>query len=271
MTGAAEHGGLGFTYKWDMGWMHDTLQYVQREPGHRRFHHDEITFRNVYAFSERYVLPLSHDEVVHGKGSIFGKMPGDGWQRMANVRMLYGMMWAQAGKKLLFMGGELATPSEWAHEGNLDWSLHDAPGHAGVRRLVGDLNRVYADEPALHTGDAEPAGLRMVIGDDDTHSVFAWLRSDPSGAAPDVLVVVNATPTVHYGYRIGVPHAGEWDEILNTDADVYGGSGIGNLGTVATEEQPWHGFPQSLALTLPPLAVVFLRERAAGGAGVDVR
>jgi len=263
VTGSVASGGLGFTYKWDMGWMHDTLKYLQRDPVHRRFHHDEITFRNMYAFSERYVLPLSHDEVVHGKGSILGKMPGDDWQRVANVRMLYGTMWAQPGKKLLFMGGELATPNEWAHEANLDWSLHDAPGHDGVRRLVADLNASYQREAALHTGDVDPAGFAMVIGDDDTHSVFAWLRRDVRGEAPDVLVVMNATPTVHYGYRIGVPKAGAWDEILNTDAGFYGGSGIGNLGHVVTETQSWHGFAQSLPLTLPPLSVLYLRERPA--------
>jgi 1,4-alpha-glucan branching enzyme len=266
VTGDVADGGLGFTFKWDMGWMHDTLQYVQRDPVHRRFHHDEVTFRNVYAFSERYVLPLSHDEVVYGKRSILGKMPGDAWQRRANVRLLYGMMWGQPGKKLLFMGSELATPSEWAHEGTLEWSLHDAPGHDGIRRLVADLNHLYVSEPALHVAEADPAGFHMVIGDDDTHSALAWLRHDPSPAedgrvAPDILVVVNATPTVHYGYRIGVPRAGEWDEVLNTDAEVYGGSGIGNLGLVETEDVPWHGFPQSVALTLPPLAVVYLRER----------
>jgi 1,4-alpha-glucan branching enzyme len=176
------------------------------------------------------------------------------------------MMWAQPGKKLLFMGSELGTPAEWAHEATLDWSLHDRPGHRGLRRLVADLNRLYADSPALHRADCEPAGYQMVIGDDDTHSAFAWLRKDPGGsdgnAGPDVLVVVNATPTVHYGYRIGVPHAGAWDEVLNTDAEDYGGSGIGNLGVVTTEDQPWHGYDQSLAVTLPPLAVVYLCERA---------
>ena len=175
--------------------MHDTLQYLQRDPVHRRFHHDEITFRNVYAFSERYVLPLSHDEVVHGKGSLLGKMPGDRWQQFANLRVLYGMMWSQPGKKLLFMGGELASPSEWNHEATLDWALHDAPGHDGVRRLVADLNRLYAGEPALHAGDADPSGFEWIVGDDDVHSVYAWLRRDPSGAGRPVLVVVNATPT----------------------------------------------------------------------------
>jgi 1,4-alpha-glucan branching enzyme len=260
VTGAVNEGGLGFTYKWDMGWMHDTLQYVRRDPVHRQFHHDEITFRSVYAYSERYVLPLSHDEVVYGKGSLLGKMPGDEWQRFANLRLLFGMMWAQPGKKLLFMGGELATPSEWAHERALDWSLHDAPNHAGVRRLVADLNRMYRAEGALARGDTDHEGYAVVVGDDTTHSVFAWLRRDPSARHASVLVVVNATPAVHYGYRVGVPYAGSWTEILNTDAAEYGGSGIGNLGRVTTDGQRWHGFDQSVPLTLPPLAVVFLRE-----------
>jgi 1,4-alpha-glucan branching enzyme len=260
VTGPTTEGGLGFTYKWDMGWMHDTLQYLGRDPVHRKYHHDEITFRGVYAFSERFVLPLSHDEVVHGKASLLGRMPGDEWQRFANLRLLYGLMWGQPGKKLLFMGAELATPSEWAHERTLDWSLHDAPDHAGVRRLIADLNRMYGDEAALHRGDAHHDGFAMVIGDDDTHSVFAWLRRDPSGRAPAVLVVVNATPTVHHGYRVGVPYAGSWVEIMNTDAAEYGGSGLGNLGRVTTDGQRWHGYEQSVPLTLPPLAVVYLRE-----------
>jgi len=260
VTGPTSEGGLGFDFKWDMGWMHDTLEYLRRDPVHRRFHHDEITFRNMYAFTERYVLPLSHDEVVHGKGSLLTKMPGDEWQRFANVRLLYGMMWTQPGKKLLFMGGEVASPVEWAHEGTIDWDgLHDAPGHAGVRRLVTDLNALYAREPALHAGDTDPAGSHLVVGNDDTHSVFAWLRHDPSGGAAPVLCVVNATPTVHHGYRVGVPVAGHWAELLNTDADAYGGSGAGNLGGVNAEEQAWHGHDQSIPLTLPPLAVVLLQ------------
>ena len=182
VTGSTAGGGLGFMYKWDMGWMHDTLQYLRREPVHRRFHHDEITFRGMYAFSERYVLPLSHDEVVHGKGSLLGKMPGDEWQRFANLRLLYGIMWSQPGKKLLFMGGELATSKEWAHEGALDWDLHDLGRHGGVRLWVQALNRLYRDEPALSRGDCDPAGFQWIVGDDETHSVFAWLRCDPDGA-----------------------------------------------------------------------------------------
>ncbi len=259
VTGATAHGGLGFGYKWDMGWMHDTLQYVRRDPVHRRFHHDEVTFRSVYAFTERYVMPLSHDEVVHGKGSLIGKMPGDDWQRFANLRLLFGMMWAQPGKKLLFMGGELGAWSEWNHDANVDWGLHDAPLHSGVRLWVAALNQLYRDEPALAAGDADPAGFRWIIGDDDTHSVFAWLRLDPTDTAPPVLAVVNATPTVHYGYRIGVPTGGRWVELLNSDAEVYGGSGMGNMGGVDTEDHPWHGFDRSLPLTIPPLAVVLLR------------
>jgi 1,4-alpha-glucan branching enzyme len=259
VTGATAHGGLGFGFKWDMGWMHDTLQYVAREPVHRRFHHDEVTFRSVYAYTERYVMPLSHDEVVHGKGSLIGKMPGDEWQRFANLRMLYGMMWAQPGKKLVFMGAELAAPREWNHDGMLDWSLHDAMFHDGVRRWLAALNEVYRDEPALARGDCDPGGFRWIIGDDDTHSVFAWLRSDPSGDAPPVLAVANATPTVHHGYRIGVPTGGRWTELLNSDADIYGGSGIGNLGAIDAEPHPWHGYDFSLPLTVPPLGVVLLR------------
>jgi 1,4-alpha-glucan branching enzyme len=250
-------GGLGFDFKWDMGWMHDTLQYFRRDAVHRRYHHDEITFRNVYAFSERYVLPLSHDEVVHGKGSLIGKMPGDDWQRFANLRLLFGEMWAQPGKKLLFMGGELAAPGEWNHEATLPWDLHDAEPNAGVRRLVADLNELYRTQPALSRSDCDPAGFHLVIGDDDTHSVFAWLRQDPAGSAP-ILVVVNATPTVHYGYRVGVEVGGRWVELLNTDAESYGGSGLGNLGGVVAEDQAWHGFPHSLPLTLPPLSAVYL-------------
>jgi 1,4-alpha-glucan branching enzyme len=259
VTTATADGGLGFDFKWDMGWMHDTLRYFHRESVHRRYHYDEITFRSVYAFTERYVLPLSHDEVVHGKGSLLGKMSGDEWQRFANLRLLLGSMMGQPGKKLLFMGAELAMPTEWNHESTLDWSLHDAPGHAGVRRLVADLNALYAAEPALHRGDSDPAGFEYVVGDDREHSVFVWLRRDPAGEAPPVLAVFNATPTVHHGYRVGVPVAGRWVELLNSDADTYGGSGQGNLGGVETDDEARHGSAQSLALTVPPLAAVFLR------------
>jgi 1,4-alpha-glucan branching enzyme len=254
-------GGLGFGYKWDMGWMHDTLQYMRTEPVFRKWHHGEVTFRSVYAASEHFVLPLSHDEVVHGKGSLLGKMPGDEWQQFANLRVLYAMQWTQPGKKLLFMGGELATRAEWAHEGTLDWSLHDAPGHAGVRRLVSDLNGLYASEPALHRGDCDATGLRWVEGSDADQSVYAYLRLDPTGDARPALVVVNATPMPRFNYRLGVPTDGTWDELLNTDADLYGGSGVGNFGQVDTVPVDSHGWTRSLVLTLPPLGAVVFAPR----------
>jgi 1,4-alpha-glucan branching enzyme len=255
--------------KWDMGWMHDTLQYLERDPIHRRWHHGEITFRSVYAASEHFVLPLSHDEVVHGKGSLLNKMPGDDWQKFANLRLLYAMQWAQPGKKLLFMGGELATRAEWNHDATLDWSLHDADQHAGIRKLLADLNRAYSDEPALHRGDSDADGLRWVVGGDADNSVYAWLRLDPASrdTAPavdaprpgrPVLAVFNATPTVLHNYRVGVPRAGRWTEIVNTDGTVYGGSGVGNFGAVSSVPVDGHGFHQSIVLTLPPLGALFL-------------
>jgi 1,4-alpha-glucan branching enzyme len=251
--------GLGFGYKWDMGWMHDTLQYLARDSVYRTHHHSEITFRADYAFNEHYTLPLSHDEVVHGKGSILAKMPGDRWQQFANTRLLYGMQWAQPGKKLLFMGCELASPVEWDHEQVLDWGLHDAAGHQGVRHWVAHLNRIYAAEPALHRGDCDPAGFRWVIGDDHTHSVFAWLRL-ADGHRP-VLVVANATPGVHTDYRIGVPVAGRWVELANSDAATFDGSGTASVdprGGAVSEPTGAHGYEQSIAITVPPLAAVFL-------------
>jgi 1,4-alpha-glucan branching enzyme len=251
-------GGLGFGYKWDMGWMHDTLQYLRRDAVHRPFHHGEITFRSVYASSENYVLALSHDEVVHGKRSLLEKMPGDGWQQFANLRLLVAMQWTQPGKKLLFMGDELAVRREWNHEGTLDWSLHDAPEHAGVRRLVTDLNGCYRAEGALHRGDCAEGGFRWIVADDADHSVFVWLRVDPGGASRPVLVAANATPMVRHQYRVGVPRSGSWVEVLNTDSEVYGGSGVGNLGGVISVPVDSHGEHQSVLLTLPPLAVVVL-------------
>ncbi len=258
-------GGLGFGGKWDMGWMHDTLQYLQREPIHRNWHHGEITFRSVYMGSENYVLPLSHDEVVHGKGSLLAKMPGDDWQKFANLRLMFAMQWFQPGKKLLFMGGELATWSEWNHESTLDWGLHDAPMHEGVRRLVADLNRLYLDEPAMHRGDVplggHGPGMRWVEAHDSANSVFAWLRVDPTGEARPVLVVLNATPAPRRHYRLGVPVAGRWTELLNTDAAEYGGSGVGNFGGVDTAPLDSHDQHQSVVLDLPPLgAVAFAPE-----------
>ena len=256
-------GGLGFGGKWDMGWMHDTLQYIQRDPIHRSWHHGEITFRSVYMGSENYVMPLSHDEVVHGKGSLLSKMPGDDWQQFANLRLLYAMEWFQPGKKLLFMGGELATRDEWDHEATLDWSLHDVPMHEGVRLLLADLNALYAGEPALHRGDSPTSagnapGMRWVEAHDPGRSVFAWLREDPTGDGRPVLVVVNATPAPHEQYRLGVPVAGEWTELLNTDDPRYGGSGIGNPGDVTTHPLDSHDHHQSIVVTLPPLAAIAL-------------
>ncbi|MFG1211667.1 1,4-alpha-glucan branching protein GlgB [Xanthobacter flavus] len=247
-------GGLGFSYKWNMGWMHDTLHYMAREPVYRRHHHDELTFSLVYAFSERFVLPLSHDEVVHGKGSLIGKMPGDTWQKRANLRALLGLMWTHPGKKLLFMGGEIGQEREWSHDREIDWFLLDDPAHRGIQSLVRDLNRLYRELPALHALDDRPEGFRWIVGDDRENSVLAFLRLAPD-AAP-VLAVINLTPVPRQGYRIGVPEAGRWREVLNSDAPLYGGSGMGNYGGVSTQAEPAHGEGQSLDLTLPPLSTL---------------
>jgi 1,4-alpha-glucan branching enzyme len=252
-------GGLGFGFKWDMGWMHDTLLYLSRDPIHRRYHHNELTFRALYAFTENFVLPLSHDEVVHGKGSLLAKMPGDEWQRFANLRLLLGYQYAQPGKKLLFMGAELAPWREWDHDTSLDWQLLEQPRHAGVLRLVADLNRLHRSEAALHERDTEPAGFEWVDAADVDASVISFLRR--SAAGRPILVVCNFTPTVHHNYRVGVPEGGYWAELLNSDATDYGGSGQGNLGGVEAQPIPLHGRPLSLTLTLPPLACLFLRPR----------
>jgi 1,4-alpha-glucan branching enzyme len=255
-------GGLGFGMKWDMGWMHDTLDYVSHDPIHRRYHHDELTFRMIYAFNENFVLPLSHDEVVHGKGALLSKMPGDDWQKFANLRLLFGYMWGQPGKKLLFMGGEFGQWQEWHHDASLDWHLLDFPPHQGVQRWVADLNRLYRTEPALHQLDFDPAGFQWVIGNDADNSVFAFLRR---GREPgqEILAVFNFTPVPRYGYRIGV-RRGVWHEILNSDAEDYGGSGVGNWGEVEAIPIPSHGQLYSLPLTLPPLGAVFFRGPDAG-------
>ncbi len=251
-------GGLGFGNKWDMGWMHDTLQYLQEDPINRKWHHGEITFRSVYSASEHFVLPLSHDEVVHGKGSLLNKMPGDEWQQFANLRLLYAMQWAQPGKKLLFMGGELATRSEWNHDATLDWSLHDADGHAGVRLVLADLNALYAAEPAMHRGDSNAEGIRWVEGGDADRSVYAWLRVDPTGEARPVLAVFNATPMPQHDYRVGVPTAGRWTEVLNSDDPKYSGSGVLNpIVGVDTVPVDAHGFYHSLVVSVPPLGAAF--------------
>ena len=251
-------GGLGFGLKWDMGWMHDTLDYMSKQPVHRSHHHHELTFRAVYAFSENFMLPLSHDEVVYGKRSLLEKMPGDDWQKFANLRLLLGSMFTQPGKKLLFMGAELGQRSEWAHESQLEWGLLDHDAHRGISRLVGDLNRIYREEPSLHELDCDPDGFEWAVPNDSANSVIAFFRRGTSGTS---LVVHNMTPVPRHGYRIGVPHAGLWSEILNTDAEIYGGSGQGNLGGVGTGPLPvpHHGRPHSIDLTVPPLATVVLK------------
>lgn len=251
-------GGLGFDYKWNMGWMHDTLHYMEEQPVHRRWHHCELTFGLIYAFSENFVLPLSHDEVVYGKGSLIGKMPGDEWQRFANLRAYFGFMWTHPGKKLIFMGGEFAQGREWNHDIGLDWFLLDSPPNKGVQRLIGDLNAAYRATPALHALDADPAGFRWVVIDDAEQSVLAYLRLGSTGD-PLVLVVCNFTPVPRHEYRVGVPTGGVWHEIINTDASIYGGSNLGNAGQVSAQPVASHDLPHALILTLPPLATIVLR------------
>jgi 1,4-alpha-glucan branching enzyme len=258
VSAPVEQGGLGFHFKWNMGWMHDTLSYISEDPVHRRWHHDKLTFGLVYAFSERFILPLSHDEVVHGKGSLYGRVPGDAWQKLATLRAYFAFMWTHPGKKLLFMGGELAQIREWNHDGEIDWSLLSDAGHAGVQRLVGDLNRFHRSEPALHRQDSEGSGFAWIIGDDSENSVFAYERH-AEGEAP-IIVVINMTPVPRPGYRVGLPRSGFWREMLNTDAALYAGSNLGNFGGVATEEIPAHGRAHSLALLLPPLAALVLKH-----------
>jgi 1,4-alpha-glucan branching enzyme len=260
VTRPASEGGLGFHFKWNMGWMNDTLRYVSRDSIHRRWHHDDMTFGLIYAFSERFILPLSHDEVVHGKRSILGRMPGDDWQRFATMRAYLGFMWAHPGKKLVFMGTEIAERDEWNHDGQVNWSLLDYGPHSGMQRLMRDLNRVYGAEPALHRLDAEAAGFRWVVGDDRAQSVFAFIRRAAEDDARPILAVTNFTPVARVQYRIGVPSAGRWIERLNTDAAAYGGSNTGNGGGVVTDAVPGHGFDQSLSLTVPPLATIYLQH-----------
>lgn len=262
VTQPVEQGGLGFTHKWNMGWMHDSLSYMQRDPVYRPYHHSEVTFGLVYAFSERYVLPLSHDEVVHGKRSLLGRMPGDDWQRFAGLRAYYGMMWAHPGSKLLFMGAEFGQSTEWNHDTGLEWAQAGAPLNQGLMRLVADLNGVLRAQPACHVAEQDDRSFEWSVGDDSNNSVFAFVRRDPSGRAPDVLVVSNMAPVVREGYRVGVPVAGRWRELLNTDSHFYGGSNVGNAGGVATQPLPLHGHAQSLQLTLPPLSTVYLQVEA---------
>jgi 1,4-alpha-glucan branching enzyme len=255
VTAPVADGGLGFSFKWNMGWMHDTLRYLARDPVHRAFHHQDMTFGLLYAFSERFVLPLSHDEVVHGKGSLYGRVPGDAWRKLATLRAYFAFMWTHPGKKLLFMGGEFAQPQEWSHDGALRWDLSADAGHRGVQRLIGDLNALYRGEPALHRTDSDPQGFSWLVADDTANSVFAYARGEA------LAVILNMTPVPRGDYRIGVPRAGCWREILNTDSGHYGGSNIGNLGTIETERQASHGLAQSLRLSLPPLSALILKAQ----------
>ena len=254
-------GGLGFSMKWNMGWMHDTLDFMAHDPVHRRYHHNALTFSLWYAFSENFVLPLSHDEVVHGKRSIISRMPGDRWQMFANARLLYGWMWTHPGKKLLFMGGEIGQWREWSHDRQLDWELVHEADHAGLQRWVADLNRAYRDHPALHARDFFGDGFEWIDANDSENSVITFLRW--AGGERPVLVALNFTPVPRQNYRVGVPIAGAWREVLNSDARIYGGSDVGNGGRVESEEVPWHGRANSVGLTLPPLGMVVLTpERA---------
>ncbi|ARC88720.1 1,4-alpha-glucan branching protein GlgB [Rhodovulum sp. MB263] len=250
-------GGLGFGYKWNMGWMNDTLSYIAHDPVHRRYHHHQMTFGLVYAFSENFILPISHDEVVHGKGSMLAKMPGNDWEKFANLRAYYGFMWGHPGKKLLFMGQEFAQRAEWDRAGELDWGVLGADWHGGMQRLVRDLNTLYRATPALHVRDCEPEGFRWVEANAADMSVYAWLRQGLDGDPP-VAVVANLTPVERTGFRLGLPRPGRWREVMNTDAAIYGGGNRGNLGGVLAGEREHQGLPFSAELTLPPLSVLYL-------------
>jgi 1,4-alpha-glucan branching enzyme len=252
-------GGLGFGFKWNMGWMHDTLLYFSKEPVHRRWHHNNLTFGLLYAWSENFILPFSHDEVVHGKGSLLDKMPGDRWQKFANLRALYGYMWAHPGRKLLFMGCEFGQWREWNHANSLDWHLLAEADHRGLQALVQDLNRRYRDEPALYAAESDPASFRWIDAQDAESNVISFRRIVP-GQGRELVCVCNLSPVPRQGYRVGLPRAGRWDEVLNTDAARFGGSGLGNLGAIKAVDVPWHGLPCSAEVTLPPLATVWFRS-----------
>lgn len=251
-------GGLGFGMKWDMGWMHDTLKYMDNDPVHRKFHHDQLTFRMLYAYHENFILPLSHDEVVHGKGSLLSRMPGDDWQKFANVRLLFGYMFAQPGKKLLFMGGEFGQWAEWDHDKSLDWHLLEYPNHKGLQVFLKNLNHLYVNEPALHQNEFTPDGFEWIDGSDSQQCILVFMRK---GSNPDdnIIIVLNFTPVPRVDYRIGVPCEGTWKEILNSDGEKFGGSGSGNPQPAQSENLTWHGQPFSVNIVLPPLAVIFLK------------
>ena len=253
-------GGLGFGMKWDMGWMHDTLVYMCKDPIYRKYHHNELTFRMIYAFTENFALPLSHDEVVYGKASLLSKMPGDDWQKFANLRLLFGYMYSQSGKKILFMGGEFGQWQEWSHERSLDWHLLQYPPHSGLQQWVADLNKFYRNEPSLYQLDFEPAGFEWIDCGDVQKSIFSLIRK---GSSPDdpIVAVCNFTPQTHFNYDIGVPLRGTWQEVLNGDAAKYGGSGQGNPDALKASNKAMHGRPYSITLTIPPLAVIFLKRQ----------
>jgi 1,4-alpha-glucan branching enzyme len=258
-------GGLGFGFKWNMGWMHDTLEYFSKDPIYRRWSHHQLTFSLMYAFSENFILPLSHDEVVHGKRSLLEKMPGDRWQRFANLRALYAYMWAHPGKQLLFMGQEFAQEREWNYDSSLDWHLLEQADHSGVQALVRDLNRAYREQPALWERDSEGEGFTWLEANDSDANVVAFVRNGNDGRR--LVCVCNFSPVVRDGYRVGLPLGGVWRELLNSDASRYGGSNVGNAGEVATEQLPWHGQQQSAVLRLPPLGVLWLVPERPSRAG----
>src|SRR5512135_730 len=257
VTRATHLGGLGFGFKWNMGWMHDSLDYLGREPIHRQYHHNQMTFSMMYAWTENFVLPISHDEVVHGKGSLLRKVPGDRWQQLATVRAYLAYMWAHPGKQLLFMGSEFGQESEWSESRSLDWWLLDHADHRGVQRLVADLNRVYRETPALWQLDVDPTGFEWIDANDATGNVFSFLRKGSDGSV--LACVSNFSSVPHEFYRLGLPTGGRWDEVLNTDATNYAGSGVGNLGQVWATGEPWHGRPASATVRVPPLGTVWLR------------
>jgi 1,4-alpha-glucan branching enzyme len=258
VTKPTAYDGLGFGFKWNMGWMHDSLDYMAHEPVHRAYHHGEMTFSLVYAWSENFVLPISHDEVVHGKGSLLRKMPGDRWQQLANLRAYLGFMWAHPGKQLLFMGAELGQESEWAESRELDWWLLDHPEHRGVQALVRDLNSAYVASTALWMRDHEPEGFQWIDANDAGRNVFSFIRR---GGDADLVCVSNFAAVPHEDYRLGLPAAGDWDEVLNTDADLYSGSGVGNFGAITAVEGEWSGQPAHATIVVPPLATVWFRKR----------
>ncbi len=259
-------GGLGFGFKWDMGWMHDTLSYISHEPIYRQYHHNELTFSMMYAYSENFVMPISHDEVVHGKGSLINKIPGDRWQQMATLRTLYAYMWAHPGKQLLFMGQEFGQSREWSEARSLDWELTDDPGHRGILRMITDLNRVYGATDALWSRDTTENGFHWIDANDAGGNVYSFLRFGDKGSV--IACIANFSSVPHEAYRLGLPFPGRWDEVVNTDAETYFGSGVGNFGGVEATEEMWHGQPASARLRVPPLGALWLKY--AGDTAADV-